>query len=260
VYFRNNLGTELRRTTRHLHQRKVPSGKYQSRYVNEFSVHQEQTSYCTCRDFKYSIQIYFLTASTVIERDPDLLDRVQECSWLDKSPYLSLIRFDKSTKYHIIPKTTREGYKPRGSACGMIAGPYGVTLSEHSLGYFQLRPTVLIRDRSLVWRSGNGERLNQPTSVWEKVKAELRDSFGRATSQKFKYRLPAAQLLKVVGLQKIPEATLQTVRGWCLWYCSRNTPVSDGQSSRPRQQKGLGEMERVTRVERASIRCLRTRR
>jgi hypothetical protein len=147
----------------------------------------------------------------VIERDPKLLGRVQECSRLDRSPYLSLIRFDKSTKYSIIPKTTREGYKPRGSARGMIAGPYGVTESDNTLGYFHLRPTVLIRDRSQVWRSGNGERLDRPTSIWERIKAELSDSFGRASSHKFKYRLPAAQLLEVVGLQKIPEAGL-------IWY------------------------------------------
>jgi hypothetical protein len=95
----------------------------------------------------------------------------------------------------------------------MIAGPYGVTLSDNSLGYFHLKPTVLIRDRSQIWRSGNGERLDQPTSIWERVKAELSDSFGRATSQKFKYRLPAAQLLEVVGLQKIPEAGLK-------WYAA----------------------------------------
>jgi hypothetical protein len=95
----------------------------------------------------------------------------------------------------------------------MIAGPHGVTESDNSLGYFHLKPTVLIRDRSLVWRSGNGERLDRPASIWERVKAELSDSFGRATSQKFKYRLPAAQLLEVVGLQKIPEASLK-------WYAA----------------------------------------
>jgi hypothetical protein len=54
-YFRNNLGTELRRTIRYLYPRHVPGGEHERRYVNEFSVHREQTSYCTCnRGFGYS--------------------------------------------------------------------------------------------------------------------------------------------------------------------------------------------------------------
>jgi hypothetical protein len=161
--------------------------------------------------------IDLLTARIVIEPDPNLLDQAQDCNWLDRSPYLSLIRFDKSTKYNIIPKTTREGYKPRGSAHGMIAGPYGVTLSDESLKFIQLKPTVLIRNKSRVWRTGNGDRLEKPTSSWGRIRAELVDFFGRANSRKFKYRLPTVDLLEVVGLWKIPEVVLG---GSLKWYAA----------------------------------------
>lgn len=95
---------------------------------------------------------------------------------------------------------------PRGSAHGMIAGPYGVTLSDESLKFVRLKPTILIHDKSGVWRRANGERLNQPKSSWGRIRAELVDFFGRANSKNFKYRLPTVDLLEVVGLRKIPEA------------------------------------------------------
>jgi len=112
------------------------------------------------------------------------------------------MRVDKVTQYHLVPKYVIEnGYKARGSAHGMIAGPYGVTISNGA--FVALQPIILIRDKYHIWRDEHGERLDQPSSSFERVWVELIDSFGRNSFQKFNYHVPALDLLELVSFQKI---------------------------------------------------------
>jgi hypothetical protein len=115
-----------------------------------------------------------------------------------RSPYLSVVRFDRSTKYSIIPRgwwSNRYNYKPDGYASGIITGPYGVTLSNGS--FKLLRPTDLIRDYWGIWRDGNGTRLQQPKSALHLLFAELHDFFFRASRGDFRYQLPTSKLLRL---------------------------------------------------------------
>jgi len=47
--YRNELGIELKRTIRKLDEKTTPDDKGGFRHFNEFSVRQEQTSYCTSK-------------------------------------------------------------------------------------------------------------------------------------------------------------------------------------------------------------------
>ena len=127
---------------------------------------------------------------------------------VDRNPYLSLIRFDKVTSYTVIPRQSREGYKPKYSAYGMVAGPYGVTKSNGK--FLMLKPTEIIKDKTDVWRNGNGERLEQQyKSTMDRRLADLRDLFGgRTTRHDFSYRVPTWHLFDIVGLGKVDPLVL----------------------------------------------------
>jgi hypothetical protein len=127
----------------------------------------------------------------VLEHDPALFS---QCEALEKSPSLSVVRFDKTTKYSIIPRSDKYNYKPAGSAPGVITRPYGVTLSNGS--FKQLRPTELIRDHRGIWRDGSGGRLRQPKSTLHLLFAELHDFF-RTSRGDFDYHLPTSKLVNL---------------------------------------------------------------
>lgn len=147
---------------------------------------------------------------TVIERDPDVLSRVKKCMSLEQNPYISLIRFDKITKYKVvrdyIPNYVNHRYKPMGNAHGMSAGPYGVTVHNNEL--VALKPTVLIIDSSYIWRNKYGEQLRGKSIA--SAKNEFfdffdRSLFNRASVNKFGYRVPTLDLVDLVGLKKVPD-------------------------------------------------------
>lgn len=166
--------SELRRTKRKLKQKSDGIKDSGVKYYDAFFVHQEQTSY-------------------FLEHDMELVDRVQQCQTLGRSPFLSLARFDKNIKYSIIPTLDGEDYRPKGYANGNFFGPCGVTWSEGS--FKKLYPVEIIRDHWNIWRDGDGQRLEQPKSTLRLVIGKLEDFFGRASRKRFSYRLPARELI-----------------------------------------------------------------
>jgi hypothetical protein len=191
---RDDLGLELRLTIRRLTQ-KTETRDDSTTYLNEFKVKQEDTSYC---EYLPCVQPLprenHQPMDLVAEYDPTLLSRAQNCRALDRSPYLTVVRFDRLTRYCIIPSGS-SSYEPRESMMRMIKGPWGVTRSNGTSKL--LRPTDLIRDNQ-VWRDGDGQRIDRPESTGDRMLDDLTDTlFGRTSRETFSYSLPLSPMISL---------------------------------------------------------------
>jgi hypothetical protein len=148
------------------------------------------------------------TMDLVAEYDPTLLYRAHNCRTLDRSPYLSVARFDRFTRYCIAPSGSGS-YRPRESMMGMIKGPWGVTRSNGTSKL--LHPTELIRDNQ-VWRDGDGQRIDRPESTWDRMLDDLTDTlFGRPSGQTFSYSLPLSPMISL-GFDSLSQSLSKQVK------------------------------------------------
>lgn len=209
---RDDLGIELRLTIRRLKQKtetKITGETTKTVYLDEFKVNQEETSYCEYLPYVQPLsREHPQPMDLVAEYDPALLSRAHNCRALDRSPYLSVVRFDRFTRYCIVPSGS-SSYRPKESMMGMIKGPWGVTWSN---GISKLlHPTELIKDY-LVWRDGDGRRLDRPESTWDRMLNDLGDTlFGRTSRDTFSYSLPLSPMISL-GVDSLSQSLSKQVK------------------------------------------------
>jgi hypothetical protein len=192
---KSDFGIELSLTIRGLKQ-KTERKDEKTIYLNQFYVHQEETSYsmlfpCVELIRRPSLRLYTVAryASTYVPR----------CQTLYRSPCSNLARLDKITNYSIVPTTDDKDYKVKveSGAYGMIKGLYGVNSINGDVEC--LRPMELIKDKSGIWRNGDGARLEQPKSSTSRFWMGIEDLFGGASRESFRYHLPTWQLVELAG-------------------------------------------------------------